>query len=149
MANRIIDQTEKETIDGTESIPGTEQTSTGETEPKNKRWTFNTIWSWILTKINTLFLEYKKLGNITSSYTTGTALTDSSLVEVHIKVISGTPTFKIGSTSGGAEIMPETEALTENYCGVLNVPCYSTTIYPRITGAGTLRVTLILRNGLF
>jgi hypothetical protein len=149
MANRIIDQTEKVTIEGTESIPGTEQTSTGETVPKNKRWTFNTIWSWILTKINLYFLEYKKLGNITSSYTTGTALTDSSLVEVHIKVISGTPTFKIGSTSGGAEIMPETEALTENYCGVINTPCYSTTIYPRITGAGTLKVTLILRTGLF
>lgn len=47
MPNRIIDQTEKTTIDGTESIPGTEQTSTGETVPKNKRWTFNTIKTWL------------------------------------------------------------------------------------------------------
>lgn len=149
MPNRIIDQTEKVTIDGTESIPGTEQTSTGETVPKNKRWTFNTIWFWILAKINTLFLEYKKLGSITSSYTTGTALTNAAIVEVHIKVISGTPTFKIGSTSGGAELMAETEALTEDYYGVVNAPCYSATIYPRVTGAGTLNVTLILRTGLF
>lgn len=149
MPNRIIDQTEKVTIDGTESIPGTEQTSISETIPKNKRWTFNTIWSWILSKINTTFIEHKKLGNITSSYTTGTALTSAAIIEVHIKVVSGTPTFKIGSTSGGAELMAETEALTGDYYGVINAPCYSTTIYPRVTGAGTLTVTLIIRQGLF
>lgn len=90
-----------------------------------------------------------KLGEITSSYTTGTALTSAAIVEVHIKVVSGTPTFKIGSTSGGAELMAETEALSADYYGVINASCYSATIYPRITGAGTLNVTLVLRRDLF
>lgn len=90
-----------------------------------------------------------KLGAITSSYLTGTALTNAAIVEVHIKVVSGTPTFKIGSTNGGEELMQETEALTGDTFMALFVPCYSATIYPRVTGAGTLNVTLVLRKDLF
>lgn len=91
-----------------------------------------------------------KLGNITSSYVTGTAISGGAIVEVHINVVSGTPTFKIGSTSGGEELMQATEALSgENYISLF-IPCYaSKTIYPRVTGAGTLAVTLILRRDLF
>lgn len=91
-----------------------------------------------------------KLGNITSSYTTGTVISGGAIVEVHINVVSGTPTLKIGSTSGGEELMQATEALSgENYIPIF-VPCYaSKTIYPRVTGAGTLTVTLVLRRDLF
>lgn len=149
MPNRIIDQEESTTIVGTESIPGTEQTSTGETTPLNVRWVWNTVKTWILAQIKDEVRGTTKLGNITSSYTTGTALTSAAIVEVHIKVVSGTPTFKIGSSSGGAELMNETEALSTDSCFAIFAPCYSTTIYPRVTGAGTLNVTLILRKDLF
>lgn len=92
---------------------------------------------------------YLKLGDITSSYTTGTTLVDCKIVSVDIKVISGTPTFKIGSSSGGAELMNETEALTGNSSFNIFAPCYSATIYPRITGAGTLKVTLTIGRNIF
>lgn len=94
-----------------------------------------------------------KLGSITSSYTTGTTISLTALTIVNyvvIEVVSGTPTFKIGTTSGGAELMNETEALT----GYNFIPIFAPlepngTIYPRITGAGTLKVTLILKQNLF
>ena len=52
MSNRIIDLTLKTTLTGTESIPGTEQTSTGDTIPANVRWTWNgAVKTWIKTWI--------------------------------------------------------------------------------------------------
>lgn len=90
-----------------------------------------------------------KLGTITSLYTTGTDLVNAAIVEVHIKVVSGTPTLRIGSTPWGTELLAETEALTGDTYLVVNAPCYSTTIYPRVTGAGAITVTLILRKDLF
>lgn len=48
MSYRIIDQTESTEIIGTESIPGTQQTSTGETTPKNVRWVWNTALAWMI-----------------------------------------------------------------------------------------------------
>lgn len=146
MPNRIIDQDEKGTIAGTESIPGTEQTSTGETVPKNKRWTFNTIKTWVLSFIPTY---YSKLGDLKSSDTPSIVLTDSAIVEVHIKVVSGTGKFKIGSTAGGSELMQLTDEITEDFYQAVFIPCYSVTAYPRVTGLGTLKVTLVLRRNIF
>jgi len=50
MSYRIIDQTESTSIVGTESIPGTQQTSSSETTPLNVRWTWNTALAWMITK---------------------------------------------------------------------------------------------------
>jgi hypothetical protein len=48
--NRIIDQTNQEEIDGSESIMGTTQTAVEDTIPGNIRVVLNTLKAWILSK---------------------------------------------------------------------------------------------------
>jgi len=118
----------------------------------------STIWGsfrMTLLTLKTYILSYTtgalvKLGEKTSSYTTGTGCTNRTLKRVHIKFVSGTPNFKIGSTSGGSEILTENEtAITTDLVISLNEPCYLKTIYPRVTGSGTLNITLEFTQNLF
>ena len=71
MSYRIIDQTEATTITGTESIPGTQQTSTGDTTPLNVRWVWNNavmtwIKSWMQAWLEPLLIETGSCNKITS-----------------------------------------------------------------------------------
>lgn len=114
MPNRIIDQTEKVTIDGTESIPGTEQTSTGKTMPKNKRWVFNTIKTWILTGI----YGYKKTvldftGTETQQYV---AARYEKIQDIIMNPKYNTNTIKVGLNPSLDDIVEE----TTEHCNVVN-----------------------------
>ena len=111
-----------------------------------KKITADLVVDLVLATLDTAAL---KLGAIDSGYTTGTVLSNAALIAINIKYVSGSPTFKIGSTSGGAEVLNETEAITEDVRIAMTEPCYSKTIYPRITGAGTLNITLIFEKNLF
>ena len=111
MAYRIIDLTEKTTVTGTESIPGTEQTSTSDVTPANKRWVWNTIKDWILGYVSdsqkTFYIgptsELSDYVDIHSQAIVGVNVCDSGiggLPDANFKI-------KIGTTVGGNDIVDE------------------------------------------
>lgn len=113
MPNRIIDQTERTTIVGTESIVGTEQTSIGDTVPKNVRWTWNTVISWIYSimgKHNIQKFSFNSAGNKTY-----TAERYESVFRYVMISASGTK-VKMGVLANPELFLPE----TESEAGIIN-----------------------------
>ena len=104
MSDRIIDLTEKTTVDGTESIPGTEQTSTSDTTPANKRWTWNTIKTWILGSITDSVINIIIMPGNSDTIT----LSSQALIAVNVSDLGlgGDENFKLklGTTAGGSDI---------------------------------------------
>lgn len=105
MPNRIIDQTESFSISGAESIPGTQQTSTGETTPKNVRWTWNTVLAWLRSNLG--YYELTKIvfsGAGSSNYQVSRY---EKVIGCTFVQVSGTDTIKI-SNNASSEIYIDT-----------------------------------------
>lgn len=109
MPNRIIDQTERTTIVGTESLPGTEQTSTGEVTPKNVRWTWNTVINWIYS-----LMGQQSVVKIVISGAGNTTYTAARYENVfrYCMIANNGVTIKMGVLANQELYLPETESTT-------------------------------------
>lgn len=140
MSDRIIDLTEKTTVTGSESIPGTEQTSPSDTVPANKRWTWNTIKTWILSSLS----EGQETITISPGNSDTITLRSQALIAVNVSDIGvgGDENFKlkIGTTAGGSDIADLELAVSDTH-GFRQVLAFSTagtqTIYITEYSAGS------------
>ena len=125
MSNRIIDLTKTSTIVGTESIPGTQQVATSETTPKNVRWIWNDVLTWISAHIS---------HNYNFDITTGCS--DSQLLPAGTAIVgvnfyddTGTIedpiNIRIGTTLNGEQILADVPITPGDANGQRISLCYS------------------------